>query len=118
MSQSMFQKEFNDEISVRDMSVDNPCPAALDARMATDCQIFFARPGYVLKSIYSSLDSLAAFDADSASQVYMLYTRETKGTDAIFVEHYADATSEKLTVMSVWDLPDEVQAMVPGNAKS
>lgn len=117
MSQSMFQKEFNDEISVKDLSIDNPYPAALDVRAAADGQIFFAKPGFVLKSIYSSLDSLSAFDVDGASQVYMLYTRETKGQDSIFIEHFADASVEKLTVLSIWDLPAEVQAAIPANAK-
>lgn len=118
MSQSMFQKEFNDEISVRDMSIDNPYPLGLDVRSGDNVQIFYAKPGFVLKSIYSSLDSLSAFSSDGASQVYMIYPRENKGQDSVFIEHYADSSEERLVTLSVWDLPEEVQAAVPANARS
>ncbi len=115
MSQSLFQKELNDEIYVKDLGIDNPYPAALQVRMVSDGQVFSAAPGFVLKSIYSSLDSLDAFSSDGMSQVFVLYSRESGGKDAIFLQHAADPREETLVVMSVWDLPSEVQSYVPGN---
>ncbi len=117
MSQGLFQKEINDEIFVRDLAIDNPNPGALQSRMSSDGQIFSASPGYVLKSIYSSLDSLDAFSSDDSSQVYVLYSKESAGKDAVFLQHAADPTTETLTQVSVWDLPSEVQSYVPGGFK-
>lgn len=115
MSQSLFQREVNDEIFVHDLDVQNPYPGALEVRFSSDGQVFYAAAGFVLKSIYSSLDSLDAFASDGSNQVFVLYSRESGGKDAIFLQHAVDPREETLTVVSVWDLPTEVQSYVPGN---
>lgn len=114
MSQSLFQKEINDEIFVKEMSIDNPQPALLDVRIVQDGQVFFARPGAVLKSVYSSLDSLDAFGSDGSLQVYALYERgATGGSNVIFLAHYVDPSEESINSHSYWDLPEDIQSFVP-----
>ena len=113
MTQSLFQRDVNDEIAVADMTIENPYPAGLEVRATFDQQIFYAKPGFVLKSVYSSLDSLDAFSSDGSTQVYVIYARDGAGKESVFLSHSVDPREETLSQVSIWDLPAEAQAYVP-----
>lgn len=114
MSESMFQKEFNDEIIVKDLDIPNPLPDRLDVRFNPDSQVFFALPGIVLKSVYTSMNSLSAF-ADEDVQVFACYTRTSQGKDNIFVAHVASAEGETVSIHTIEELPYEIQTVVPAD---
>lgn len=113
MSDSMFQKENNDEINVHDMSVNNPCLERLLMRPSDTGQVFYAKVGWVLKCVYTDLDSLAAFGADTVVSYYAIYSRESHGQDVLFIEHEESRGNENLEMVSFDELKEEAQELVP-----
>ena len=116
MSDSMFQKEINDEIFVKDIDLPNPSPERLDARIDISSQTFSAKPGWVLKSVYSSANSLDAFSSDDEVQVYLSYSRKADGADTLFFQHTISASGdESVAVLGYEQLSQAAKSGVPGN---
>lgn len=112
----MFQKEFNDEIFVKDIDLPNPAPERLESRIEISSQTFSAKPGWILKSVYSSANSLDAFSSDEDVQVYLSYSRATKGQDKLFFEHKVLPNGSELVRAIRYDeLPLSAQSGVPAD---
>ena len=118
MSDSMFQKDINDEISIRDLDLPNPAPDRLDSRHDIDKQIFSAKPGWVVKSVYSSADSLSAFTDDDEVNVFVSYSRQSNGKDALFLQQTISADSDALVVLTFDALPEEAKGYVGADFRS
>lgn len=117
MSDGMFQKEFNDEIYVKDMMIKNPCPERLEMRPADSGQVFAARTGWVLRCVYSDLDSLAAFANDDTTSYYACYSRESRGKDRIFILHEESRNSERVEIVTFTQLKDDARSLVPADLR-
>ena len=114
MSDSMFQKEINDEIFVKDIDMPNPAPERLETRIEISSQTFSAKPGWVLKSVYSSANSLDAFSSDQDVQVYLSYSRQAETADTIFLQHTILASgAESVTRLSYDQLSQSAKSGVP-----
>ena len=96
MSDSLFQKEQNDQIPVRDINIPNPLTSHLDELYATDGKSFIAKPFVVLKCIYDGSQSLNAFSGDPIVSYYIVYHRDEK-TSPIYLAHLEEPESVTLT---------------------
>ena len=115
MSDNMFQKEINDEIFVKDIDLPNPAPERLDTRVDISSQVFSAKAGWVLKTVYSSANSLDAFSSDDEVQVYLSYSRKSDGADSLFLQHTIFASgAEKITGLRYEELSQAAKSGVPG----
>ncbi len=118
MSDGMFQKEFNDEIYARDMDIENPCPERLEMRSGeSGGQVFSARAGWVLRCIYSDLESLAAFGNDDAISYYACYSRKTHGKDRLFIMHEEGRAAERVEIVDVDEMKDEARELIPSDLR-
>ncbi|GEM_PF-5862568 len=96
MSDSLFQKEQNDQISVRDINLRNPLTSHLDELFGTDGKSFVAKPFVVLKCIYDGAQSLNAFSGDPIVSYYIVYHRDEKA-NPIYLAHLDEPESVTLT---------------------
>lgn len=118
MSDGMFQKEFNDEIYVKDMKIKNPCPDRLEMRPGdSGGQVFGARTGWVLRCVYSDLDSLAAFGSDDSMSYYACYSRASHGKDRLFILHEEGRDVERVEVVSFDAMKDDARSLVPADLR-
>lgn len=110
----MFQKEFNDEISVKDVKIPNPAPTMLDEHYPTpDTKVFTAKPFHVLKLVFSDSNSLSAFSKDQLYSFYVVHPRDHK-EQKVFLSHLEQGGPESLTRCQLQDLDEEARSFVPG----
>lgn len=96
MSDSLFQKEQNDQIFLKDNNIPNPLPTHLDELFGTDGKSFVAKPFVVLKCIYDGSQSLNAFSGDPIISYYIVYHRDEKASP-IYLAHLEEPESVTLT---------------------
>lgn len=96
MSDSLFHKEQNDQISVRDINISNPLPLHLDELYGTEGKSFVAKPFVILKCLYDGSQSLNAFSGDPVVSYYVVYHRDEKNSP-IFLSHLDDPENVTLT---------------------
>jgi len=110
----MFQKEFNDEILVKDISIPNPAPSMLDEHYPTpDTKVFTAKPYHVLKLVFSDANSLSAFSKNELFSYYVLHPRDSK-SEKLFLYHLEQGAPEVLGTCTVQDMDEEARSFVPG----
>lgn len=107
----MFQKEFNDEITVSDMSVPNPLPDLLEIRYEPSAQVFTAKTSVVLKIVYTDSNSLSAFGSDVMRDCYVVYHRD-KENDFYLLLHL-QGEGESLSVVDYGALDEDIIRELP-----
>jgi hypothetical protein len=117
MSDSMFQKELNDQIGVNDIDIPNPAPGLLDELFPTaSTKVFVAKPMVVVKMIFDGATSLSAFSGDPICSYYVAYPRNNKGSK-IFLCHYQDDSQERLFECAAEDFTAEAQNYIPADLR-
>jgi hypothetical protein len=96
MSDSLFQKEQNDQIPVKDINLPNPLPTHLDELYGTDAKSFIAKPHVVLRCLYDGAQSLSAFSGDPIVSYYVVYHRDER-LNPTFLAYNEEPESLKIT---------------------
>jgi hypothetical protein len=113
MSDSMFQKTFNDEISVKDIDIPNPNPGLLDENYPSpSIKTFVAKPMVVLQMIFDGENSLSAFSGDPVCSYYVAHPRNDKNAK-VFICHFQSDTEERVFECDASDFTSEAQAYIP-----
>jgi len=113
MSDSMFQKDLNDQIYVKDIDIPNPFPSMLDEHYSsTDTKTFNAKPHHVLKLLYDESNSLDAFSKDTLSCLYVLFHRDTPKNRTLIC-HLQSGAPEAVFQCEFDQLEEGVKDFVP-----